>query len=96
MYYTSDPCSSGDIRLWGGETESEGNIEICTDHGVWSAVCDEYWDTADAAVACRQLNYTNPSKKTSSSFELVHAAPHAVRLMEFLQNFLMPIPMLRY
>ena len=58
----SDPCSSGDIRLWGGQTEYEGNIEICTDHGVWSAVCDRYWDNIDATVACRQLNYTSFSK----------------------------------
>jgi len=63
----SDPCSSGDIRLWGGQTEYEGNIEMCTDHGVWSAVCDRYWDNIDATVACRQLNYTNASKETSSS-----------------------------
>ena len=63
----SDPCSSGDIRLWGGQTEYEGNIEICTDHGVWSAVCDRYWDNIDAIVACRQLNYTNTSKEISSS-----------------------------
>ena len=61
----SDPCSSGDTRLWGGKTEYEGNIEICTDHGVWSAVCDVDWGSATAVVACRQLNYANSSKQTS-------------------------------
>ena len=58
----SDPCSLGDIRLWGGETEYEGNIEICTNHSVWSAVYDYSWDTDDAVVACKQLNYTDSSK----------------------------------
>ena len=53
----SDPCTTGDIRLWG-----EGNIELCNGHGVWSAVYDNNWDWCDATVACRQLNYTNFSK----------------------------------
>ena len=54
----ADPCSMGDIRLWGGKTEYEGNIELCTNHGLWSAVSENSWSNADAVVACRQLNYT--------------------------------------
>ena len=54
-----DPCKSGDIRLWGGQTEYEGNIEICSDHGVWSAVGDNNWGNAEAVVACRQLDYSD-------------------------------------
>ena len=42
--------------------ENEGNIEICNDYGVWSAVYDYYWDYSDAFVACRQLNYRDFSK----------------------------------
>ena len=56
--FLADPCSIGDIRLWGGESEYEGNIELCTNHGLWSAVSDSVWTNANAVVACRQLNYT--------------------------------------
>ena len=62
----SDPCNGGDIRLWGGQEEYEGNIEICTDHGVWSEICDSSWGDTDAIVACRQLNYTNSSKEANA------------------------------
>lgn len=57
-----DPCRSGDIRLWGGQTEYEGNIEMCSAHGVWSVVSDSSWGNAAAVVACRQLGYTDTSE----------------------------------
>ena len=57
-----DPCRSGDIRLWGGQTEYEGNIEICSAQIVWSVVSDSSWGNADAVVACRQLGYTDTSE----------------------------------
>lgn len=66
VFTISDACSSGDLRLWGGQAHYEGNIELCTDHGVWSAVCDSNWGFQDAAVVCKQLNYTNSSKKASN------------------------------
>ena len=59
---SADPCTSGDIRLWGGKTDHEGNIEICSAHGVWSAVSDSSWSSAGAVVACRQLGRTGTSE----------------------------------
>ena len=47
----------GDIRLRGGQEDFEGNVEVCTAHGVWSAVHNYHWENADAVVACRQLGY---------------------------------------
>ena len=52
----------GDIRLWGGSNQYEGNIELCTDRGIWSTISDSSWNNADAVVACRQLGYANSSK----------------------------------
>ena len=52
----------GDIRLWGGSNQYEGNIELCTDRGIWSTVSDSSWGNADAVVACRQLGYAISSK----------------------------------
>ena len=57
---TSQPeCSSGDLRLVGGERKSEGRMEICVG-GFWGTVCDMYgwWRREEARVVCRQLNLT--------------------------------------
>ena len=50
-------CTTGDMRLVGGNSDSEGRLEICLDRQ-WGTVCDDSWDEQGAAVACRQLGYT--------------------------------------
>ena len=51
------PCSTGDIRLAGGNIPNEGRIEICMSNE-WGTVCDDSWSSVDAAVVCRQLGYS--------------------------------------
>ncbi len=51
------PCSTGDIRLAGGNIPNEGRIEICMNNE-WGTVCDDSWGSADATVVCRQLGYS--------------------------------------
>ena len=56
------PCSTGPLRLAGGNVPNEGRVEICLNN-VWGTVCDDGWSTSDATVVCRQLGYSTQGQK---------------------------------
>lgn len=35
-----------------------GRVEICNTN-IWGTVCDDFWGTPDAQVACRQLGFAS-------------------------------------
>ena len=59
---TNVTCTQGDIRLQGG-TSTQGRVEICNNN-VWGTVCDDFWGTPDAQVACRQLGFSTTGKRS--------------------------------
>ena len=50
------PAESGELRLSGGASPSEGQLQIFHE-GAWGTVCDDRFSLVDARVACRQLGW---------------------------------------
>ena len=42
----------------GGRSYLDGLVEVCSEER-WRAVCDAPWSDRDAAVACRQLGFSD-------------------------------------
>ena len=56
------PCTTGQLRLAGGNIDNEGRVEICMNN-VWGTVCSDSWDTTDATVTCQELGYSTDGQK---------------------------------
>ena len=65
-FHSVQTCKSGEVRLVGGNSSSEGRVEMCYG-GVWGSICYAGWSNLDAAVVCRQLGFQGESKNKHKS-----------------------------
>ena len=55
-------CYDNEIRVVDGNTPTEGRVEICFNE-VWGTITDDFWSFLDAAVACRQLGFSDQCRQ---------------------------------
>lgn len=60
MHFLEGVCSEGAVRLQGG-TATRGRVEVCKNN-IWGTVCEDFWNTADARVVCKQLGLPSASE----------------------------------
>ena len=63
-------CSSGDLHFVGGESESEGRVEVCVD-GFWGTVCDQNWSQREAMTVCRQAGLPSSGTYVVQDFKVL-------------------------
>ncbi|XP_038060515.1 deleted in malignant brain tumors 1 protein-like [Patiria miniata] len=56
-----------DLRLRFGKTDLEGRVEVY-ENSTWATVCDNWWGSTEATVACWQLGYGKATAAPRRSF----------------------------
>ena len=66
--FVTAPCQSGDVRLAGSPDPLRGRVEVCVNE-TWGTICEDFWDTNDTSVVCRQLGFSAEGMWSSYSHQ---------------------------
>ena len=67
----SSDCEEGRLRLVDGVIDNEGRVEVCL-QGVWGTIHSSSWESADAYIACKQLNLATSGESESITEHTFH------------------------
>ena len=81
----NDTCLEGDVRLVDGENSFEGRVEICL-NSVWGSVCDDFWNSFDSTVVCRQLGYATNGRDILCISHYMNSVPSVSFVKEPLSS----------